>query len=142
MRSSDCGYSKRNAAGGNRAADQKNHQGRAYQNAHRNQPSYTTERVDYGRLNRAVLGQLPRVLTLLGVEFRREAQQIVMLNPNRQDQHFGSFSISLHTGRWADFALDNARGGDAVSLVAYLRTSRQSEAAQWLREVLGGAYEH
>lgn len=63
--------------------------------------------------------------------------EYVALNPRRPDRHRGSFRINLATGRWADFALDDARGGDLISLAAYLFNIRQSEAARGLMRMLG-----
>jgi hypothetical protein len=64
--------------------------------------------------------------------------EYVALNPRRIDRHRGSFRINLATGRWADFALDDAaaRGGDLISLVAYLRGIKQFEAARGLMRML------
>jgi hypothetical protein len=44
--------------------------------------------------------------------------------------------VNLVTGRWADFAVD-ARGGDPISLAAYLWGLSQSEAARRLALMLG-----
>ena len=41
------------------------------------------------------------------------------------------------SGKWADFALADARGGDVVSLAAYLGNIRQVEAAERLAVMLG-----
>ncbi len=56
-----------------------------------------------------------------------------------RDRHLGSFRINLANGRWADFALadKSARGGDPISLVAYVRNIKQSEAARGLMRMLG-----
>jgi putative DNA primase/helicase len=51
------------------------------------------------------------------------------------DRRPGSFKINLR-GRWADFATD-ARGGDPVSLFAYVENCSQSDAAIWLAQMLG-----
>lgn len=51
-------------------------------------------------------------------------------NVARGDRSPGSFGVNLTTGLWNDFADDSARGGDLVSLLAYLRGCRQVEAAQ------------
>lgn len=40
-------------------------------------------------------------------------------NPLRSDNHEGSFSVSLATGAWGDFATDD-KGGDLVELYTYL----------------------
>lgn len=58
------------------------------------------------------------------------------LNPTRNDQHAGSFKVSLTTGRWADFA-DDASGGDLISLFAYLNRLNQGQAARELAARLG-----
>lgn len=62
----------------------------------------------------------------------------VALNPTRADRRPGSFRINVDTGRWADFAT-NDRGGDPVSLFAYLNNLSQSLAARELKEQLGVA---
>lgn len=58
------------------------------------------------------------------------------LNPTRRDRHLGSFRINVRSGRWADFATGD-RGGDVVSLAAYLSHLKQSEAAEKLGGMLG-----
>jgi len=67
------------------------------------------------------------------IEFRSE---YVALNPTRLDRHMGSFRINVRTGRWADFATGD-RGGDVVSLAAYLSHLKQSGAAEKLACMLG-----
>jgi len=69
------------------------------------------------------------LLKILGIEY-------VALNPKRADRRPGSFSINISNGKWADFACD-ARGGDVVSLFAYLGGIGQVEAAEKLSAVLG-----
>lgn len=55
---------------------------------------------------------------------KTEGNEYKVLNPARADRKIGSFSINLQTGKWADFAdFNEARGGDAVSLYAYLNRS-------------------
>jgi hypothetical protein len=60
----------------------------------------------------------------------------VVLNPIRADRRLGSFKINVRTGRWADFATGD-KGGDPVSLVAYLEGVSQVEAARLLGRMLG-----
>lgn len=57
-------------------------------------------------------------------------------NPTRGDRSAGSFSVSLHSGRWHDFASGDS-GGDLVSLAAYLWCVRQLDAARDLARRLG-----
>src|SRR5215211_3607828 len=66
---------------------------------------------------------------------RRAGNEWVALNPRRADRGLGSFKINLETGRWADFATGDA-GGDAISLLAYLRGVSQAQAARILTRQL------
>ena len=58
------------------------------------------------------------------------------LNPRRNDRRIGSFRINLRAGAWADFAIDE-RGGDLISLAAYLYGLSQAEAAFRIAQMLG-----
>ena len=59
----------------------------------------------------------------------RQGAEWVARNPKRNDRRPGSFKINLLTGVWADFATD-VRGGDLISLAAYLGGLDQAEAAR------------
>lgn len=50
-------------------------------------------------------------------------------NPTREDNNAGSFKVNLTTGKWVDNATDD-KGGDSVSLYAYLNNKRQIESAK------------
>jgi hypothetical protein len=65
---------------------------------------------------------------------KREGQNWVARNPTRDDKTAGSFSVSLKTGKWADFSSsDHAdRGGDLVGLYAYIKGMSQGDAAKAL----------
>lgn len=67
-----------------------------------------------------------------------EGREWVARNPRRADRQLGSFKINLRTGRWADFATTD-RGGDPVSLAAFLFSLSQAEAASRLASMLGVA---
>lgn len=62
---------------------------------------------------------------------KRQGSEYVALNPKRADKKLGSFRINLETGRWADFAIGE-KGGDLISLWAYLKGTSQFKAAQEL----------
>ena len=100
---------------------------------------HASGRVDFAAINRAALPLLPAILQRLLPNGRREGNEYLALNPRRADRHLGSFRINLANGRWADFALadKSARGGDPISLVAYVRNIKQSEAARGLMRMLG-----
>ena len=67
---------------------------------------------------------------------KREGHEWVALNPTRSDTKPGSFKINLRTGKWADFSTGD-RGGDLISLWAYIKGIGQYEAMKELKTVLG-----
>lgn len=93
-------------------------------------------RINFAAVNAAALPQLPELVRRWLPEGRRVGGEWVALNPTRSDRHRGSFSINLRTGRWADFATGD-RGGDVVSLLAYVSKTSQGEAARALAAMLG-----
>ena len=88
-------------------------------------------------LNRAAQGALPTLIREWLPGGRREGSEWVVRNPRRNDRTPGSFKINLQTGRWADFATGD-KGGDVVSLLAYLQGVSQRDAAGLLARELGG----
>jgi hypothetical protein len=112
-------------------------------------PSHTTGRVfsyhkkergplDFESINRMALAAFPAVLARILPRGTIIGREYVALNPTRADHRPGSFKIRLfgsRAGSWADFATGDC-GGDPVSLVAYLETVSQGEAARMLARML------
>ncbi len=94
-------------------------------------------RIDFDAVNRAALHQVGILLKSFLPSGKVDGDEYVALNPRRNDRHLGSFRINMTTGQWADFALDDVRGGDLVSLVAYLHDENQVEAARRLGHMVG-----
>ena len=92
--------------------------------------------LDFSKINAAALPALPALCSRWMPDGKRIGREYVTLNPTRADQRAGSFKVNLHNGRWADFATGD-KGGDAVSLAAYLFGLRQSDAARRLADALG-----
>jgi hypothetical protein len=92
--------------------------------------------IDFAEINRAALSAFPAVLARLLPEGKRVGAELVALNPRRADRRLGSFKVNRYNGRWADFTT-GAKGGDPISLVAYLAGVSQSEAARLLAQMLG-----
>jgi hypothetical protein len=92
--------------------------------------------IDFDGINRAALAALPGLLARWLPGGRRQGGEYVAVNPRRPDARPGSFKINLRTGRWGDFAIE-ARGGDPVSLAAYLFDMRQGQAAREIARTLG-----
>ncbi|MFP2873396.1 hypothetical protein ACLEIY_14375 [Acetobacter tropicalis] len=93
--------------------------------------------IDFPAVNRAALGALPALLGRWLPDGKKQGHEWVARNPKRGDRKPGSFSVNLNTGRWADFAEAEARGGDVISLAAYLAGVTQYEAACELAKMLG-----
>jgi hypothetical protein len=68
-------------------------------------------------------------------EGRKVGSEWVVRNPMRADTRPGSFKINLRTGLWADFATGD-KGGDVISLAAYLFRLSQVEAARKVASML------
>lgn len=92
--------------------------------------------IDFEQVNRAALAALPALLARWLPDGKWLAGEYVARNPKRADRRPGSFKINGKTGRWADFAT-GARGGDVISLAAYLAGIGQAEAARGLARALG-----
>lgn len=92
--------------------------------------------IDFAGINAAALPHLLAICARLAPDGRREGQEWVAKNPTRLDRRAGSFKINLRSGLWADFAIDD-KGGDPVSLVAYIAQTSQAEAARLLSRMLG-----
>ena len=92
--------------------------------------------IDFKRVNHVALLILPSLLTRWLPEGRIEGSEYVARNPTRIDRRLGSFKVNIQTGKWADFSTGD-RGGDVISLAAYLPGKGQVEAARALADVLG-----
>ncbi len=90
----------------------------------------------FATVKAAALANIDAVLNYWCPGGKRQGREYVTLNPTRGDSKSGSFSINLDSGAWADFATDD-KGGDLISLVAYIEGVKQGEAAKLLSLFLG-----
>jgi putative DNA primase/helicase len=92
--------------------------------------------IEFQRIADAALPAAENLLADWLPDGTRKGKEYWPTNPVRGDRKPGSFSINLHTGKWNDFASGD-KGGDIVSLLAYLRGCSQIEAARILAGQLG-----
>src|SRR4029077_17898920 len=92
--------------------------------------------IDFAEINRAALAAFPAVLARILPGGKRVGAELVALNPRRADRRLGSFKINRYNGKWADFATGD-KGGDPVSLVAYIADVSQVEAPRLLWVMFG-----
>lgn len=93
-------------------------------------------RINFDAINQAALARLPDLCARWLPDGRRIGHEYIARNPRRDDKHAGSFKVNLRNGRWADFATD-ARGGDPISLAAFLGRLSQVDAACRVADMLG-----
>lgn len=94
------------------------------------------QRLNFQEINRVALGTLPALLRRWLPDGRLVGHEFEARNPRRADRRLGSFKVNVRNGKWADFATGD-KGGDVVSLAAYLSGTGQAEAARALADMLG-----
>lgn len=87
------------------------------------------EPLNFEILNQRARAALPTLLRRWLPDGKVFGKEYVARNPRRSDNSPGSFRINLNTGKWADFATTDARGGDPISLAAYLFCGNDQVAA-------------
>jgi hypothetical protein len=92
--------------------------------------------INFAAVNAAALSALPSLVRRWLPDGHVAGREYTARNPRRADRHTGSFRVNMDTGKWADFATDD-RGGDVISLAAFLSGTGQGEAARNLAAMLG-----
>jgi hypothetical protein len=101
-----------------------------------------TRRIAFQRIRETSLSASAELVSRWLPDGRREGAEWVATNPTRADNRRGSFKVNLRTGRWSDFAVNDASGGDLIGLAAYLFRLSQGQAAVKIAGALGiDAYE-
>lgn len=93
------------------------------------------ERLDFQAIAAAALGRAELLVPQWLPEGKRQGHEWTSINPTRADAQPGSFAVNLTTGKWGDFATED-KGGDLISLLAYLEGMSQASAARKLREIV------
>ncbi len=88
--------------------------------------------IDYKALNTSLLPRLAQLIKGWLPKGRREGNEWKV--GSRKGEQGSSFSINVVTGLWADFSEDDpkAKGGDVISLYAYIFELSNHEAANAL----------
>ena len=95
------------------------------------------ENIDFNQLKRQIHSCILQLVRQLLPSGKLANSEYVALNPTRCDKNLGSFRINIFTGKWADFATGD-KGGDLISLWAYVKGVRQIDAARELQAIVGG----
>lgn len=95
-------------------------------------------KIDFAFINSRAMDRFAELVATWLPNGHRKNGEWVALNPNRADKTEGSFSINIRKGVWREFAGDDSeKGGDPISLYAYLNNMSQGDAAKALAEELG-----
>ena len=99
-------------------------------------PAYNTHgKINFQRVKDAARGYEEILLRRILPHAVKKGSEYVAINPTRYDRNLGSFRINAHTLKWADFSTDD-KGGDIISLWAYVRQISQYKAAQEILQIL------
>ena len=93
-------------------------------------------KINFREVKDALKGYEDSILRQLLPNGRKENNEYVALNPTRADKKLGSFRINTRSWKWADFS-SNDKGGDIISLYAYIRAVNQLTAAKELLRIIG-----
>ena len=96
----------------------------------------TGVRIDFRKVSSEAAARAEAIVRRWLPDGHREGPEWVARNPRRDDRRAGSFKVNLRTGAWGDFATGD-KGGDLVSLAAFLFGLTQAEAATRVADMLG-----
>ena len=92
--------------------------------------------IDFAHIAREALSASERLLARWLPDGKKVNGEWQAKNPTRDDRHAGSFSVSITKGAWSDFATGD-KGGDLISLYAYLHSLSMVDAAKEVAGQLG-----
>ncbi len=92
--------------------------------------------IPYAEIAIAALSNAESLLRAWLPDGTTKSGEYKVTNPNRADNKVGSFSINVRTGKWGDFATNDA-GNDLISLYAYLEGVEQWQAAIDIADQIG-----
>lgn len=95
-------------------------------------------KIAFDRIAREAAARASSIVPRWLPDGKRESGEWVARNPRRADRKPGSFKVNLATGKWGDWSTGD-KGGDLISLAAYLFALSQAEAAKRVAEMLGVA---
>ncbi len=94
------------------------------------------KQINFTQVKNFLKGYEEAILRHLLPTGKKVGNEYIALNPTRNDKNLGSFRINTTTGRWADFATGD-KGGDIISLYAYVKGINQRTAAKELLSLVG-----
>jgi putative DNA primase/helicase len=93
-------------------------------------------KISFTQVKNMLRGYEEAILRQLLPKGKKAGNEYIALNPTRNDKNLGSFRINTTTWKWADFATGD-KGGDIISLYAYIKSVNQVSAAKELLKLIG-----
>ena len=93
-------------------------------------------KINFTQVRNLLKGHEEEILKHLLSTAKKVGSEYIALNPTRNDKNLGSFRINTTTWKWADFATGD-KGGDIISLYAYIKGINQLNAAKELLRLIG-----
>ena len=93
-------------------------------------------KINFTQVKNYLKGHEEAILRQLLPTGKKTGNEYIALNPKRNDTHLGSVRINTTTGKWADFATGD-KGGDIISLYAYVKGINQRTASEELLRLIG-----
>jgi putative DNA primase/helicase len=93
-------------------------------------------KINFTHVKNSLKGHEEAILKHLLPTGQTAGSEYIALNPTRNDKNLGSFRINTTTWKWADFATGD-KGGDIISLYAYVKGINQRTAAEELLRLIG-----
>ena len=93
-------------------------------------------KINFSQVKNFLKGHEEGILRRLLPTAKKAGNEYIALNPTRNDKNLGSFRINTTNGKWADFATGD-KGGDIISLYAYIKSVNQLTAAKELLRFVG-----
>ena len=104
----------------------------------KNNNKSTLNKIDFKKVKTALSGHENKILQRILPGGKQRGTQYVVLNPTRADTTAKSFKINTENWLWSDFATGD-KGGDIISLYAYVKGMSQIKAAKELLAMVGRA---
>ena len=89
------------------------------------------KKINFSEVNKLLQGRENKILHRILPNGTQKGANYVALNPTRKDKNAGSFQTNTKTWQWCDFATGD-KGGDIISLYAYLKGINQVKATREL----------
>ena len=95
-----------------------------------------SQSIDFAAIKARAEPLIVEILEVLAPDGEMRGSEYLMYNPHRDDGELGSFAYNVDKHVYADFADDEVKGNDIISLTAFLLDIKPLAAAQKVQEII------